>query len=152
MDNEKLGLLSLWMKQSKYTVVLTGSGMSTESGIPDFRSAGGWWRNIDPAKVASSYALETQYELFRDFYIMRINTLANCKPHEGHRLLAEWEKRGLVHCLATQNVDQFHQESGSRNVYELHGNIRTVRCADCGRVAVLDDFLEKKPCAKCGAG
>ncbi len=149
MDSRKLSLLASWMKQSKYTVVLTGAGMSTESGIPDFRSAGGWWRNIDPATVASRYALENQYELFRDFYIMRINTLEGCKPHEGHKVLAEWEKRGLVHCIATQNVDQFHQEAGSRNVYELHGNIRTIRCEDCSNAVELKDFLEKKPCVKC---
>lgn len=127
MDSSKLSLLASWMKQSKYTVVLTGAGMSTESGIPDFRSASGWWRNIDPTTVASRYALKNQYELFRDFYIMRINTLEGCKAHEGHKVLAEWEKRSLVHCIATQNVDRFHQEAGSRNVYELHGNIRTVR-------------------------
>lgn len=150
MDSRKLSLLASWVKQSKYTVVLTGAGMSTESGIPDFRSANGWWRNIDPATVASKYALDNQYELFRDFYIMRINTLEGCKPHEGHKVLAEWEKRGLIHCIATQNVDRFHQESGSCNVYELHGNIRTVRCEDCNTAAVLKDFMERKPCAKCG--
>jgi NAD-dependent deacetylase len=63
--------------------------------------------------------------------------------------LGEWEKRGLIHCVATQNVDRFHQEAGSRNVYELHGNIRTVRCEDCNNAAVLKDFLEKKSCTKC---
>ena len=130
----------------KYTVVLPVPYQL--DGIPDFRSAGGWWRNIDPATVASTYALENQYELFRDFYIMRINTLEGCKPHEGHKVLAEWEKRGLLHCIATQNVDRFHQEAGSRNVYELHGNIRTIRCEDCNNAAVLKDF-GKKSCTKC---
>jgi len=150
MDHRKLSLLASWVKQSKYTVALTGAGMSTESGIPDFRSKDGWWRNIDPATVASKHALDNQYELFRDFYIMRISTLEGCKPHEGHKVLAELEKMGLLNCIATQNVDRFHQESGSRNVYELHGNIRTVRCEDCGTEAVLKDFMEKRPCSKCG--
>ena len=85
MDNSKLSILASWMKESKYTVFLTGAGMSTESGIPDFRSAGGWWRNIDPATVASTQALTNQYELFREFYTMRINTLESCKPHRGHK-------------------------------------------------------------------
>jgi NAD-dependent deacetylase len=150
MDNSKLSLLASWMKESKYTVVLTGAGMSTESGIPDFRSAGGWWRNIDPATVASTQALSNQYELFREFYTMRINTLEGCKPHEGHKILAELEKRGLIHCIATQNVDRFHQEAGSGNVYELHGNIRTVRCEDCTTEAALKDFTDGKPCFRCG--
>ncbi len=150
MDMDKLNLLASWIRQSKCTVVLTGAGMSTESGIPDFRSKSGWWRNIDPATVASTYALNNQYELFRDFYIMRINTLESCRPHEGHRALAQWEKRGLVDCIATQNVDRFHQEAGSINVQELHGNIRTVRCENCGEIEALEDFTGKRPCPQCG--
>ncbi|NLM42960.1 MAG: NAD-dependent deacylase [Clostridiales bacterium] len=149
-DNRNLDLLASWIRESKYTVVLTGAGMSTESGIPDFRSKDGWWKNIDPTTVASTYALEKQYDLFRDFYIMRINTLKYCKPHFGHKILADWEKRGLVHCIATQNVDGFHQEAGSKNVYELHGNIRTVRCEDCSDDGKLEDFIMKKNCSSCG--
>ena len=138
-NNGNIELLASWIKESKYTVVLTGAGMSTESGIPDFRSKDGWWKNLDPTTVASTYALENKYDLFRDFYIMRINTLKNCKPHIGHKILADWEKRGLVQCIATQNVDRFHHEAGSKNVYELHGNIRTVKCEDCGANGQLED-------------
>ncbi|MGI5998916.1 MAG: SIR2 family NAD-dependent protein deacylase [Lutispora sp.] len=150
MDNGDLNQLASWIKESKYTVVLTGAGMSTESGIPDFRSSKGWWRNIDPREVASKFALDNQYELFRDFYIMRINGLKNCKPNKGHIILAHWEKRGLVDSIATQNVDRFHQEAGSDNVYELHGNIRTIRCEECAAGAELEEFVGKKPCRKCG--
>ena len=64
--------------------------------------------------------------------------------------MADWEKRGLVHCIATQNVDGFHQEAGSKNVYELHGNIRTVRCEDCSDDGKLEDFIMKKNCSSCG--
>jgi len=149
-NKANLELLATWMKQSKYTAVLTGAGMSTESGIPDFRSKDGWWKNLDPTTVASTYALENNYDLFRDFYIMRINTLKNCKPHIGHKILADWEKRGLIQCIATQNVDRFHQEAGSKKVYELHGNIRTVRCEDCGANGQLEDFVMKKSCSSCG--
>jgi len=150
MDNGDLNQLASWIKESEYTVVLTGAGMSTESGIPDFRSPGGWWRNIDPKEVASKFALDNQYELFREFYVMRINRLKNCKPNKGHIILADWEKRGLVNIIATQNVDRFHQEAGSNNVYELHGNIRTIRCEECGSGAELEDFMEGKSCGKCG--
>lgn len=150
MDKEKLNLLASWVKQSKYTVVMTGAGMSTESGIPDFRSVDGWWRNIDPRTVASAHALDNRYELFRDFYIMRISTLMSCKPHKGHKILADWEKQGLISSIATQNVDRFHQEAGSVCVYELHGNIKTVRCNNCSAEAELNEFIMKKPCIKCG--
>jgi len=149
MESKGLNQLASWIKESKYTVVLTGAGMSTESGIPDFRSPTGWWRNIDPKEVASKFALDNQYELFREFYIMRINRLKNCKPNIGHIILADWEKRGLMNLIATQNVDRFHQEAGSNNVYELHGNIRTIRCEECGVGAELEEFLDKKACGKC---
>lgn len=149
-EKEKLDLLASWIKKSRYTAVLTGAGMSTESGIPDFRSKNGWWQNIDPTTVASTAALENQYDLFRDFYIMRINTLRDCRPHIGHRILADWEKQGLVSCIATQNVDRFHQEAGSVNVYELHGNIKTIKCQRCTSSIEVEKFLDKEPCPKCG--
>lgn len=149
-DERKLTLLASWIKESRYTVVLTGAGMSTESGIPDFRSSKGLWRNIDPSTVASKYALNNNYELFRDFYIMRIENLGGCEPHEGYKILADWERRGLVSCIATQNVDGLHRIAGSHNIYELHGNIRTIRCENCNNAAEIKEFLECKPCPKCG--
>mgnify|MGYP000962090879 CR=1 FL=1 len=147
---EKLELLSSWIKGSKNTVIFTGAGMSTESGIPDFRSKSGWWKNIDPTTVASTRALKSNYELFRDFYIMRINTLKDCKPHNGHKIIADWEKGKLVNCVATQNVDRFHQEAGSEEVYELHGNIKTIRCQRCSKEADLREFMDKETCKNCG--
>lgn len=149
-DERKLALLASWIKESGYTVVLTGAGMSTESGIPDFRSSKGLWRNIDPSMVASKYALDNNYELFRDFYTMRLENLRGCKPHEGHKILADWERRGLVSCIATQNVDGLHKLAGSNNIFELHGNIRTIRCETCNNAAEIKEFLERKPCPKCG--
>ncbi|MDI3329054.1 MAG: NAD-dependent deacylase [Alicyclobacillaceae bacterium] len=139
-----------WIRTSNYTAVLTGAGMSTESGIPDFRSAGGWWRQVDPRKVATVEALETDYPFFRDFYRARIEGLRACRPHRGHYLLAEWEAKGWVHAVATQNVDGFHLQAGSRTVYELHGSLHTFRCHDCGSPAEEPEFMEGRSCSRCG--
>lgn len=144
-----ISILSKWLKVSKNTVVLTGAGMSTESGVPDFRSASGWWQNIDPRTVATVEALEQYYPLFHEFYKMRIENLEQVAPHEGHQILADWEKRGLISLVATQNVDGFHQLAGSQNVEELHGSIRTTRCHSCGKKGEMLAFLQKESC-QCG--
>jgi NAD-dependent SIR2 family protein deacetylase len=149
-EGSDLALLSLWLRQSKYTVVLTGAGMSTESGIPDFRSKDGWWRQIDPQKVASVNALENHYDLFQKFYQFRIRGLEKCQPHRGHFILAKWEEKGIIHAIATQNVDGFHQQAGSKEVYELHGSIRNIRCQNCESLAEVDAFLDGKGCNTCG--
>ncbi|TCP55743.1 NAD-dependent deacetylase [Tumebacillus sp. BK434] len=145
----ELQTLARWIKESSRTVALTGAGMSTESGIPDFRSKSGWWNNIDPATVATVEALEENYELFQSFYAARIGGLRGCKPHRGHQILAEWEQRGFLHSIATQNVDGFHQQAGSKQVCELHGSIRTVRCSTCEQRTELDAFLAGQSCQTC---
>lgn len=137
------------MKQSNRTVVLTGAGMSTESGIPDFRSSTGLWRNINPRIVASTESLQKNYEQFREFYQTRMNALDNCKPHEGHLILTDFEKRGLISLIATQNVDQLHQQAGSKNVAELHGNIVTIRCQKCGKPHAKEQFQNNSICTYC---
>lgn len=135
-----------WIRSSKKTIVLTGAGMSTESGVPDFRSASGWWTKTDPQKVATVEALHTNYPLFHEFYSMRINLLEKCSPHEGHFILAEWEKKGWISRIATQNVDGFHLKAGSQNVDELHGSIHTFRCQSCGKGATKEAFLKMERC------
>lgn len=138
-----------WMKQGQSTVVLTGAGMSTESGIPDFRSQSGWWQNIDPRTVASTDSLQQNYALFREFYQMRIQALENCVPHKGHQILADLEQRGLITLIATQNVDQLHQQAGSKAVAELHGNIITMRCQKCSKPHSKEQFLANAICTYC---
>lgn len=146
MSIEQLGE---WLQSSKRTVVLTGAGMSTESGIPDFRSVSGWWQNIDPRTVATTEALAQNYTLFHEFYKMRIEHLENVAPHEGHKILADWEKRGIVSLVMTQNVDGFHQLAGSQRVEELHGSIRSIRCHHCQQAASMNCFLNKESCRHC---
>ncbi|SOC22612.1 NAD-dependent deacetylase [Ureibacillus xyleni] len=138
-----------WLETSKNTVILTGAGMSTESGIPDFRSSSGWWKNIDPHTVAHVSALENNYDLFHEFYSMRLTTLDTCEPHDGHYIIADWEKRGIVHTVTTQNVDGFHSKAGNQNVAELHGSIQKFRCAHCDAPATREAFIEKEKCVHC---
>ena len=142
--------LAEWIKQSGFTVVLTGAGMSTESGLPDFRSKSGWWKNFDPTTLATVDAMETNYPLFHEFYCMRLKTLAECSPHRGHFILADWERKGLVQSIATQNVDGFHRAAGSSKVYELHGSLKSIRCSGCGRPGTVEGFLGKTDCRSCG--
>jgi NAD-dependent deacetylase len=151
-DRLKEGIeeLALWISQSKYTVVLTGAGMDTESNSPDFRSKNGWWKSIDPRVVANIDTFYENYQLFHEFYEMRLKLLDEVKPHEGHYILAKLEKRGLIKSIATQNVSGLHAMAGSENVYELHGSIRKIRCNKCGQKAELADFMEGKACPNCG--
>jgi len=149
-QQERLQQAASWLRKAKRLVVLTGAGMSTESGIPDFRSKDGWWREIDPRTVATTDALAHHYSLFHDFYRRRIEALHTCQPHQGHRILADWEQRGMLQAIATQNVDGLHQQAGSREVYELHGSIRRIRCVACHQPADQVAFGQGEPCRSCG--
>ncbi|MBO1910132.1 NAD-dependent deacylase, partial [Microvirga sp. 3-52] len=120
------------LEKSNYIVVYTGAGMSTESGLPDFRSANtGLWEKEDPTQIASTEALNRDVEKFFQFYRERVIGVKDCKPHNGHDILAKWEKDGLIQSIITQNVDGFHSEAGSENVMELHGTLQKVHCETC---------------------
>src|SRR5262249_45754210 len=97
-------------------VVLTGAGMSTESGIPDFRSATGVWAQYDPMLVATIDAFRRDPERVWEFYARRLGVLGDVHPNAGHHAIAELERRGLVRAVVTQNVDGLHQRAGSRDV------------------------------------
>lgn len=147
---EKLEKLKGWMEESRHTVILTGAGMSTESGLADFRSKEGLWKKIDPMKLASIDSLRDNYDHFHEFYKMRMESLGHVKPHEGYDILADWERRGLVQSIITQNVDDFHLLAGNKRVYRIHGSLNQYRCGDCGHAAEKTDFMDKKACNKCG--
>lgn len=138
-----------WLKTSQCTVVLTGAGMSTESGIPDFRSKEGRWRQVDPLTVATIDAFYHDYSRFYEFYKARIQALQTIEPHQGHRILTAWQQQKYVTFIATQNVDQLHQLAGTKQVAELHGNIRSARCQACQKAYVIESFLQQKQCS-CG--
>lgn len=144
-------MIASWLSSSRYAVVLTGAGMSTESGLPDFRSAKtGLWNRFNPRQLASTYALEHHREAFIEFYQYRIRTLRSCKPHEGHAILADWERNGLIKQIITQNVDGFHQQAGSQRVIELHGSLRTVHCQRCGNTLDSEVYLHNQFECDCG--
>jgi NAD-dependent deacetylase len=133
-------------------VVLTGAGVSTESGIPDFRSPTGIWADVDPMEYGSLGAFQADPEKVWSFYAQRIEMLTRAEPNDAHHALAELERRGFVTAVVTQNIDLLHSRSGSRNVVEVHGSIRTVSCPACGASYPLDESLLPLPCcADCGA-
>ena len=134
--------------------MLTGAGVSTESGIPDFRSATGIWAEYDPMEVASIWAFEANPEKVWEFYARRLGVLLEAKPNPAHLALAELERRGLVSAVVTQNIDTLHERAGSVEVIEVHGSIRTSSCRACGLRVPLAEVVERLPvpaCEACGA-
>jgi NAD-dependent deacetylase len=137
-------------------VVLTGAGMSTESGIPDFRSAAGVWAEVDPFEVASIDAFRRDPLRVWRWYGPRIGGLLEAEPNAGHLALAELERSGHVRAVVTQNIDLLHSRGGSEDVVELHGSIREFACLACGARETLDgvlaqlDVREAPLCAACG--
>jgi len=119
------------IRERQPCVVLTGAGVSTESGIPDFRSATGIWADVDPFEVASMQAFRRDPERVWSFYRERIQLLRDARPNAAHRAIAELERRGLVAGVITQNIDTLHTRAGSREVVEVHGSIRSSRCLGC---------------------
>jgi NAD-dependent protein deacetylase/lipoamidase len=135
-------------------VVLTGAGASTESGIPDFRSASGIWAEYDPMEYATIDAFRRDPAKVWDFYSKRLGVLTEAKPNPTHQVLAELERRGLVEAVITQNVDRLHERAGSVNLIEVHGSLRTSSCLDCGHSEPFDRVVELLPvphCERCGA-
>ena len=133
------------------TVVLTGAGISTESGIPDFRSPTGIWAEVDPMEYASLRAFREDPEKVWSFYAQRVDMLTGAEPNEGHRAIAELERMGLVSAVVTQNIDLLHARAGSEEIVEVHGSIRTASCLECGRTYPLDESLLPVPRCECGA-
>lgn len=143
------------LARSHRTVALTGAGISTESGLPDFRSPGGLWAGVNPLEVASLTAFRRRPEAFYDFYRRRLATLAGAKPNAAHQALVDLERFGL-RAVVTQNVDGLHQAAGSARVIELHGNLREAVCIECGRVVPIKAITEAleggrlPTCSDCG--
>jgi NAD-dependent deacetylase len=122
-------------------VVLTGAGVSTESGIPDFRSPSGLWAQFDPLDYGSIQAFREDPARVWEFYAPRFSMLASAAPNPAHLALAELERLGHVRAIVTQNIDLLHERAGSQDVVEVHGSIRTATCPGCGRAYPLADVL-----------
>jgi NAD-dependent deacetylase len=148
--------LAALVRERQPCVVLTGAGISTESGIPDVRSPTGIWAQYDPMEYATISAFRRDPVKVWEFYALRFEALTSAEPNEGHRSLAELERRGLVHAVVTQNIDTLHERAGSQEVVEVHGSIREAECLACETRVALAEVVEllrerpAPPCPRCG--
>jgi NAD-dependent deacetylase len=149
--------LATLIRERQPCVALTGAGISTESGIPDFRSSSGLWSRVDPTEVATIEAFQRDPERVWQWYGPRIRGLLAAEPNAGHRALAALERAGLLSAVVTQNIDLLHSRAGSDEVVEVHGSIRRAVCLRCGAQEPLDGLLEQLDeratpvCRACGA-
>ncbi len=122
-------------------IAITGAGISEESGIPTFRGKGGIWEKFNPAIYANIPGLIGVFifkpKRMKDFILEFYETIHNAKPNKAHYVLSEMEKMGILNCVITQNVDNLHQDAGSVNVIELHGNMLKFKCMNCKKKYVL---------------
>ena len=138
------------IQQSKYTIAFTGAGISVESGIPPFRGEHGLWNKYNPEVLDLEYYLENSEkcwgiirEIFYDFF-------ADSKPNAAHYVLAKMEEKGLLNSIITQNIDNLHQEAGSKTIHEFHGNSKKLKCLKCGKIYGSAEFDFKNIPPKCG--
>lgn len=142
--DEQLKELARWIEKAQHAVALTGAGVSTESGIPDFRSPeSGLWAMVDPLKVASIHGFLSDPLGFYQFWKWRFAKLTEAEPNLAHELLAQLEARGRLQAVITQNIDDLHRKAGSRNVYEVHGNYTRGVCIECRKLYEIDDVFAK---------
>lgn len=141
------------MKSAKAVAVLTGAGISAESGVPTFRGTQGLWKKYRPEHLANFDAFIKNPELVWEWYKYRQNIIRSVQPNPGHHALVTIEKNYPDFSLITQNVDNLHRRAGNRKIYELHGNIMRSRCVDCNRYfedSELDAKDTKVPRCPCG--
>jgi NAD-dependent deacetylase len=142
-----------FLRKARRVAILTGAGVSQESGLRTFRDAqDGLWAQYKPTDLASPEAFARDPKLVWDWYAWRREAIKGVRPNAGHHALVEMENRIPEFTLITQNVDGLHRFAGSKNILELHGNIQRVRCSECGRFAeTWDEDSEAVPvCDVCG--
>jgi NAD-dependent deacetylase len=141
------------LSTSKRVAVLTGAGISAESGVPTFRGEGGIWNKLKPEELADFGAFMRNPELVWEWYNMRRNLISVVRPNEGHYALAELEKIfGNGFSIATQNIDNLHRRAGNKNVFELHGNIERSYCVKCRNYYHDIKIDENHKIPKCDCG
>jgi NAD-dependent deacetylase len=121
------------IKQSKYTVAFTGAGISVESGIPPFRGPQGLWSKYDPIVLDIDYFYSNSLEAWKVIRELFYDFFGKANPNPGHLVLAEWEHKGYIKSVITQNIDSLHQQAGSKVVYEFHGTADILVCTKCGK-------------------
>lgn len=135
--------LARLLEGANHAVVLTGAGISTESGVPDFRSKGGLWEKYDPMEVASMDTFLREPERFWHFHRPRFEMVASVDPNPAHAAVAELERRGVVRAVITQNIDGLHRRAGSDEVIEVHGSLGSGRCLRCDFRVHVDELLSR---------
>ena len=152
---QELETLKKWIDNSDNIVFFGGAGVSTESGIPDFRSVDGLYNqqyDYPPETILSHTFFRRNTEEFYRFYRAKMLAL-DAKPNAAHKKLAQWEREGKLKAVVTQNIDGLHQAAGSKMVYELHGSVHRNYCQKCGAFYDARYMLESKgipKCEKCG--
>jgi NAD-dependent deacetylase len=145
MDEEKVLKIAEAIVDSKKTVVLTGAGISTESGIPDFRSPGGIWTRFDPALMNADIIYQNPSYFYRKALPMLefFEDINSVRPSSAHLILADMEREGLISSIITQNIDSLHIKAGSKKVYEVHGNLKDAHCMTCRKKTDFSSLVEK---------
>lgn len=132
------------LQEAQYAVALTGAGVSTDSGIPDFRSpTSGLWAQYNPMEVASLGGLRSNPARFYEFWRRRFAKLADALPNTTHTMLAELEAHGYLKSVITQNIDDLHRRSGSKRVLEVHGNYTRGLCLGCKKPYTIQEIFAK---------
>lgn len=140
------------IKKSSYTFAFTGAGISVESGIPPFRGEKGIWEKYDPKVLELGYFYENSTESWKVIREIFYEYYGKSLPNIAHEVLAKMESKNLLKSIVTQNIDNLHQEAGSKQVYEFHGNMKKLLCTDCGHFYNVSEInLEKLPplCSVC---
>ncbi len=141
MNNDILEAAHL-LQNAKYAVALTGAGISTPSGIPDFRSAeSGLWDHADPFQVASIKSFKLHPQLFYEWLRPLAKTFMQAQPNPAHYALTRLQQRGPLKAIITQNIDTLHTRAGSQRVIEVHGHMREMTCIQCYRIYESKDFI-----------
>lgn len=151
---QKLEILKQWVKESKSIVFFGGAGVSTESGIPDFRSVDGLYNQhfeFPPERIISHSFFFADPPYFFRFYKEKMMPLG-FEPNITHRVLANWENEGKLHAIITQNIDGLHQKAGSKNVLELHGSVYRNYCMDCGKSYSAEYVRNSEDVPRCTCG
>ncbi|MBW2095718.1 MAG: NAD-dependent deacylase [Deltaproteobacteria bacterium] len=141
------------IRNAKRVTAFTGAGISVESGIPPFRGKDGLWNKYDPVFLSIDYFLKhpkESWELIKEIFF---DFFGQAEPNDAHDALARMEQAGLLQAIITQNIDNLHQEAGSKTVYEFHGTSRTLACVHCGKkieTAKIDLHVLPPHCLACG--
>ena len=150
----KLETLKQWVNESSRIVFFGGAGVSTESGIPDFRSVDGLYHqkfDYPPETIISHSFYEAKPEYFFQFYREKMLPLG-FEPNVTHRMLARWEQEGKLLAVVTQNIDGLHQKAGSKRVYELHGSVLRNHCTRCGKFYPAEFVRDAQGIPRCTCG